>query len=192
MFKRGPRGLTLIELMVTLSIAAVLVAVAAPDFREAMWRMRLSTTASEIVSAVQLARAEAVRQNGRAVLCRSADNSSCNAGSGAWPGWIVFLDRDGDGTRDAGEPVIKAGTFAAHTSVMPSASITALNQQIVFGSDGVVRTSDGRTLLSGTLAACVTETRPAQNVRDVSLAFGVRTSVRRRAATGQCLTPADS
>jgi type IV fimbrial biogenesis protein FimT len=189
---RAPsRGLTLIEVMVALAISAVLLAIAAPDFREAIWRARLSTVSMDIVSAIQMARAEAVRQNARAVLCASSDNSSCTAASATWTGWIVFVDSDNDGTRDGTEPVIKAGSFPTNATVTASAAITAVNQRITFGADGVARAADGRALLTGTLAACVTETRPAENVRDVSLAFGVRTAVRRRAAAGACATPAD-
>jgi type IV fimbrial biogenesis protein FimT len=190
-YKSRPRGLTLIEVMVALVISAVLLAIAAPDFREAIWRARLSTVSMDIVSAIQLARAEAVRQNARAVLCASTDNSSCTAASATWAGWIVFVDSNNDGTRDAAEPVIKAGSFPANATVKASAAITAVNQRITFGADGVARAADGRTLLTGILAACVAETRPAENVRDVSLAFGVRTAVRRRAAAGACGTPAD-
>ncbi len=190
MFKPGPRGLTLVEIMVSLAIAAVLLAVAAPDFREAILRARLSTVSMDIVSAIQLARAEAVRQNAKAVLCPSVDNLNCSAANVAWSGWIVFVDSDGDGARDNNEPVIKAGTFPANVSVLASAAITATGR-VTFGADGVARASDGRALLTATVSACVTNTRPVENARDVSLGFGVRTAVRRRAAAGACTTPAD-
>ncbi len=192
MHRPRPRGLTLVETMMAVVISAVLLAVAAPDFREGIWRARLSTVSMDIVSGIQLARAEAVRLNVKTVFCASTDNSSCTAASATWSGWIVFADSNGDGARGAGEPVIKAGTFPTNTTVMASPAITAVSQRITFGADGVARAADGRTLLSGMLAACVTETRPAENVRDVSLGFGVRTSVRRRAAAGACAAPADT
>ncbi len=191
MFKRRPQGLTLVEIMVSLAIAAVLMAVAAPDFREAILRARLSTVSMDIVSGLQLARAEAVRQNAKAVLCPSVDNLNCASASVAWTGWIVFVDSNDDGARGGSEPVIKAGTFPAGATVLASPAITAM-QRITFGADGVARAADGRTLLTGIIMACVTETRPAENVRDVSLGFGVRTSVRRRAASGACTAPLDS
>lgn len=190
MFKPRPRGLTLVETMVALAIAAVLLAIAAPDFREGILRARLSTVSMDLVSGIQLARAEAVRQNAKAVFCPTVDNLNCSSATVAWTGWIVFVDSDGDGARDSTEPVIKAGTIAAGTTVLASSAITAVGR-ITFGADGVARAADGRTLMTGTVAACVTATRPAENVRDVSLAFGVRTAVRRRAASGACTAPAD-
>jgi type IV fimbrial biogenesis protein FimT len=184
------RGLTLIELMIASALLAVLLALAAPDMREAFQRNRLQGAASGLVAGLQLARTEAVRSNRRTVLCRSTDGSACDTTNAAWPGWIVFVDLDADNVRDANEPVLGAGTFT-DVSVMPSAAVTALSQRIVFNGDGTARATDNRTLLTGTLAACVATTRPAQNVRDVSLAFGTRTTVRSRDGAGACGTPSD-
>ena len=72
------RGLTLIELMMTIAIAAILLAVAAPGFQQTLNSSRLSSAVNELASAINLARAEAVRQNRRGVLCRSVDGSACN------------------------------------------------------------------------------------------------------------------
>ena len=82
------RGLTLIELMICLAVGGVLVAIAAPNFQQAMNGNRLSSAASELIGAVQLARAEAIRNNRRVVLCGSADASSCATASSTWSGWM--------------------------------------------------------------------------------------------------------
>jgi len=185
------RGLTLIELMIAVALVAILLAVAAPDFREGMQRRRLQSASAELVGAVQLARAEAVRTNRRAVLCRSSDGSSCSNDDAIWPGWIVFVDTNGDGVRANTEPVIKGGSFE-NIAVIGSAAITAAGQRIVFRGDGTARGSDGRSLMVATLAVCAAVARPTQNVRDVSLAFGTRTTVRARATGGVCAAPADS
>lgn len=185
------RGLTLIELMIAGALLAILLAIAAPDLREAFQRNRLHGAASDLIGAVQLARTEAVRSGRRTVLCRSADGSACDTTAASWPGWIVFVDLDEDNVRDTAEPLVASGTFD-DVSVMPSANVTALSQRIVFRGDGTARASDGRTLLTGTLAVCVATTRPALNVRDVSLAFGMRTSVRPRNGSGACGTPPDA
>lgn len=186
------RGFTLVELMVALAMLAVLMAVAAPDFREAAARARITGAANELLAAVQLARTEAVRQNQRVVLCKSADGSACSTATGAWAGWIVFEDKDNDGVRDTDEPVIKSGTFDSPVTVLPSAAITSLSQRMVFRGDGLARASDNRTLLAASLAVCVAVPRPTENVRDVLIGGGSRTSLRRRAGAGACTTPADS
>jgi len=186
------RGLTLIELMMAIAIAAILLAVAAPSFQQALNGNRLGSAANELASAINLARAEAVRQNRRAVLCRSTDDSACDGTASRWPGWIVFVDADNDGVRDAGEPVIKSGRFSTDLVVTSSANIAGVNERISFRADGTARGADNVTLLTGMLAVCMTTSLPPQNVRDLSLAFGSRTAVRRRNGGGACGTPNDS
>jgi type IV fimbrial biogenesis protein FimT len=187
-----PRGFTLIELMMAVSVAAILLALAAPSFQQAMGKNRLSSAASELTGAVQLARAEAIRNNRRVTLCRSEDGSACSAASSTWPGWILFVDSNSDGVRNNNEPVVKAGTFDDPVVMLSSASLTGAGERITFRGDGTARASNGQSLLSGTLSVCVAAAQPAENVRDVSLAFGSRTMVRRRNAAGACNTPTDS
>ena len=182
---RRARGLTLI-------VGAVLLAMAAPSFQQALGKNRLSSAASEVTGAVQLARAEAIRNNRRVTLCRSEDGSACSASSSTWPGWILFVDTDSDGVRDSNEPVIKAGTFDSPLRALSSANLTAAGERITFRGDGTARASNGQSLLTGTLSVCLPASEPADNVRDVSLAFGSRTAVRRRNAAGACNTPGDS
>lgn len=190
--RRRSRGLTLIELMIAIAVGAILLALAAPSFKQAIARSRLSTASSEFTGAVQLARAEAIRNNRRVTLCRSTDNSSCDATSSTWPGWIIFVDLDADGVRDNNEPVVKAGSFDSPLTARSSAAITAAGERITFRGDGIARAANGQQLMSGTLAVCVASSDPAENVRDVSLAFGSRTVVRRRNGSGACNTPADT
>lgn len=192
MHRSGNAGFTLIELMMTVAVAGILLALAGPSFREALLRQQVSNAAGELVAAVQLARSEAIRNNRRVTLCRSADASACDASTSTWAGWIIFVDTDADGVRDATEPVLRGGTIDAPVTLHASANLTALGERITFRGDGTARAADGQTLLAGTLAACVATTRPAENVRDVSLAFGSRTAVRRRDAAGACSAPADA
>jgi type IV fimbrial biogenesis protein FimT len=186
------RGLTLIELLMALAVAGILLAIAGPSFREALQANRLTSAANELTAAVQLARAEAIRNNRRVTLCRSTDGSACDGTSSTWPGWILFVDLDADGVRDNNEPLVKSGTFEAPLVVKSSANITALTERITFRGDGTARASDGQTLLAGTLALCVESLLPAENVREVSLASGSRTHVQRRNGAGACSTPANS
>ena len=187
------RGLTLIELTMGVAVAAVLLAIAGPSFQQALNSNRLSSVANELTGAVQLARSEAVRANRRVTLCSSDDGSACSDATSTWSGWILFVDTDGDGARDTStEPVVKGGSFDTPVVVRSSANITAEGERITFRGDGTARASDNQTLLTGTLAVCVPTTQPAENVHDVSLAFGSRTAVRRRNGAGACGTPGDS
>ena len=104
-------GFTLIELMVTIAIAAILIAVAIPSFAPTIASNRLTANANELVTALNLARSEAVKR-GVSVTIRKVDgNSSTNNGSVAtwnWEnGWDVFTDADSDGNYEAGDILIR-------------------------------------------------------------------------------------
>lgn len=95
----GPRfqlGLTLLELLVTLSIAAILVTLGVPGFQDLVRNNRAATQANELLTALNLARSEAIKRGARVSVCASdaplAATPTCS-GSNAWNGgWIVFTD----------------------------------------------------------------------------------------------------
>ena len=106
-------GFTIVELMTTLVVVAVLFAIAVPTFRNVSLGPSLSATANDLVASVQLARSEAIKRNATITLCASSDGTTC-AGSGGWEqGWIV---RDAGGAvyqrvqaQDSGYHVTQSG-----------------------------------------------------------------------------------
>jgi len=90
-------GFTLIELMVTIAIAAILLAVAIPSFITTIASNRLTANANELVTALNLARSEAVKRGQEVVVRKTLTN---------WEdGWQVFVDIDRD------TPASDADTF---------------------------------------------------------------------------------
>jgi type IV fimbrial biogenesis protein FimT len=88
------RGFTLIEMMITIFVAAVLLVIGVPSFRDAALGARLTNIANDLNASVQLARSEAIKANVPVTLCRSTDGAAC-ADAGDWErGWIV-LDNAG-------------------------------------------------------------------------------------------------
>lgn len=75
------RGFTLIELMVTITVAAVLLTIALPSFVNTTLNSKLRATANNLSAAVMLSRSEAIKRNAATQLCPSDNDSSC---SGDW------------------------------------------------------------------------------------------------------------
>src|SRR5688572_32614094 len=91
-------GFSLVELMVTVTVLALLMGIGVPTFRDVSLGSRLSASANDLLASVQLARSEAIKRNVAVTLCASADGVSC-AGSGGWEqGWITVIDPLGAAT----------------------------------------------------------------------------------------------
>lgn len=89
-------GFTLIELMITLFIVGVLLAVGVPSLKTFMQGNQLVASTNELISALHIARSEAIKLNSRVSICESSDGKTCD-NSGSWKdGWIVFVDANGD------------------------------------------------------------------------------------------------
>lgn len=73
---RDDKGFTLVELMVTLAVAVILMVIAVPSFKNIILSNKLTTTANDVVSALNFARTEAVKRNGNTQFC--SDSSSAN------------------------------------------------------------------------------------------------------------------
>lgn len=107
------RGYTLIELVVTVAVAIILVAVAMPTFWTLIEDNRLTAQANDFVTDAYVARGEAVSRGRRVTMCRCVSDSTgkcvdasgdftCNTSAGTnWDqGWIVFVDADEDAEHD--------------------------------------------------------------------------------------------
>ena len=103
------RGFTLVELLVALTIAALLLTISVPSMSRMLHSARLTDASNALLSSLQLARSEAIKRNDRVTVCKSADGLSCTFAGGWEQGWIVFHDANHDGERNPEERIIERG-----------------------------------------------------------------------------------
>lgn len=106
---RNKSGFTLIELMVTLSVLAILLTIATPNLRMFIQNSRLMSQTTGLVGDLNFARSEAIKRGGAVNICASADGATCS-GAVTWEtGWIVFNENSVplNTTVDAGEAILR-------------------------------------------------------------------------------------
>jgi type IV fimbrial biogenesis protein FimT len=101
-------GVTLIELMTSVSLVAILMAIAVPSYKYVTNANRLAGEVNGLLGDMQFARGQAIKEGQNVVICSSSDGATCATGGNntSWKsGWIVFSDVNANGSVDAGETV---------------------------------------------------------------------------------------
>lgn len=150
-------GFSLLELMVTLTVAGVVLGFGVPSFMELQRNNAMIGVANDLVSSLFIARSEAAKRQRPVTLCGSPDplNAAPACGAGG-TGYIVFVDEnngilgeitDGNAIVDANEPVLLQRAF-------PGGAINVFGdggQYISYATNGyVVPTAPGQAQPSGT------------------------------------------
>jgi type IV fimbrial biogenesis protein FimT len=141
MLSKQQTGLTMIEILVVLAIAAILAAVATPSLSTMIQRMRQSSTMSQLATDVNRARVEAIKRNIRVLVCMRSTDSLCGASTSWNNGWLVCSDADGDGQCDANSainpnPIVVRKAINTNLNLLGSASFIRFNPNGTQGAAG--------------------------------------------------------
>jgi type IV fimbrial biogenesis protein FimT len=97
----------MIELLVTLAVAAILATIAVPNFQNFMTTNRVVSLTNELVAALNYARSEAIKRGVPVTVCKTADpnvtNPVCSTSGGWQTGWVIFTDGGTRGTIDGSD-----------------------------------------------------------------------------------------
>jgi len=147
------RGFTLIEMIVVLSIIGIMVIIAIPSFTRFVQSNRLTTSANDFVSCLNLARSEAITRGVTVTVCKSSDQAACVT-TGNWDqGWIVFADPNNDGVVASTADILRvheslsgSATFVGDANVANRISYAATGFPAVLSSGNLALTIGGSTI----------------------------------------------
>ena len=101
-------GFTMIEMMMTIAIAAIVMTLAIPSFRYVTNANRIASEINGLLGDLQFARAEAIKEGRTVTVCVSTDGATCAAGDTCLAGRLDrVLDPTDVGVVDAVEAVLR-------------------------------------------------------------------------------------
>ncbi len=130
MDKRTQHGFTLYELLITVLIVGIILAIGVPNMQAFTRNSRITGTANDIHAAFHLARSESSRAKTNITVCASNNSMTAAANcGGTWDqGFIVFVDENGDIDRSgAAETVLRA-----HPAIAEGVSLAVANDATYF------------------------------------------------------------
>jgi type IV fimbrial biogenesis protein FimT len=128
-------GFTLVELMVSLAIVAVMMGLAVPSYRYAINSSRISSDSDNLLIALQLARTEAIRRGLSVSVCSSNANGSACSGSNNWKtGWLVFVDVNNNASYDGGDALVRQQPALASANAVSADNNTSA---VRFNREGI-------------------------------------------------------
>ena len=172
---QGVAGFTLLELIIVVTIGGILLAIAVPSFDSMIRNNRLTAYTNDLVTAMNLARSEAVKRGG-SVTVRKVDATSCTATGANWEdGWDIFVDVNGNGICNAGA----GGDTLVKTYVALNAPYTLrgnnngtgidIRNFVTFTPNGEI-TPVGAATASGTGNFIICDNRDGNNVPEANTA----------------------
>lgn len=156
MNRRTQSGFTLIELMVTLVVAAILLGVAVPAFFGFIERNSRVAATNEYFSGLQFTRSEAIKRNSAVSICPSSDAATCS-GSNWESGFIVYNNPNLDTTvnGESGETVLRSFAGLENPNITVRASTVDMASVIHFSANGFPQTATGAPV-TGVIKVCDT------------------------------------
>lgn len=145
-------GVSLIELLVTVMVSSILLTIGFPSLAAMIDSSHLTAATNSFVSSLRLTRSEAIKRNGRAVMCSSSDGLAC-AESGGWhQGWIIFHDANNNADVDEDESVVLHLTgFKKELRLRGNSPVS---RYISYVPMGTTRMTSG-AIQAGTLTVCM-------------------------------------
>ena len=138
-------GFTVLELLVVLTIAAVLLVLGVPSLQQFTQRQHMKAAIGGLHNDLLLARSEAVFTGIEVIACPGAPDTGCSDSLDWTGGWIVFADTNGDRQRQADETLLRHGQLFERLRVTGSRG----RRYVRFYPDGSAPGSNGSFYFCG-------------------------------------------
>lgn len=121
----------MVEIMMTLVVAAVLLTIAAPQLAYFVQNNRITSQTNDLLAILAVARSESAKRSVRVTVCASTTYNttppSCTGGgNAAWnQGYIVFADQNGNASFDAAtDTLLRVGEPLSGENTLQSSGFT--------------------------------------------------------------------
>lgn len=195
-------GFTIIELMITIAVLGIALAIAVPNMQQFILNNRLTSQLNLLGSSLAMARSEAIKENQVAVVCVTTDGAQCDDSGADWNnGWLVFIDRNADMDVDGGDVgcaeeapedciLLAENSFPGVNTLRAAGDVADL---IAYDGSGSARCDDNA---DGVLEDCdsadtyfvLCDQRGATHARAIAISKTGRASILDKAPNGDALT----
>jgi type IV fimbrial biogenesis protein FimT len=143
----GIKGFSLIELIITLTVVGILVALAAPGMQRMFSDNRLTTQINDLLADISLSRSEAIKRNTSTGMCVTAANGTSCVTSGNWAnGWLVYYCSSPISPCPSASKV----TVKAHEPLTGNSTLSTPSDEFAFGKSGLLSSGAGQITLTDT------------------------------------------
>jgi len=175
-----PRGFTLVELMIVVAIAAIVLVFGVPSFQEAIRQNRLTTYTNEFITALNLARSEALKRRQAVRLCKSTDSRTCAASGGFEQGWIIYVDVSGGNACNPGS-LSCIRVYGSLPEGMTLVGDSDVANRLIYSADGFARKDSINPIGASKWTLC-----KDKKAREIEISVVGRTTVKTNPTSPSC------
>ena len=170
--RKRESGFSVVELMIAVSVGAILLTQAGPSFSSVVHKNRISAATTQLYVSLNAARSEALKRRSAVRVCPSANSTSCRD-DGDWSdGWLIFEDANANNAPDAAEIIQLFDGFEGDINMQVS---TALFGYVQFQPTGVAVGNGGNT---GEFRLCHADSNALSRVVNISASGRVNSVTR--------------